>query len=208
MDIYFSFQAALFFSIAHIFIRRGLVESNAMTGSFISLSMTAAVLWLMFPFFAPFSALWTPVSLIFVAAGIFAPGIGRTMSYVGIEKIGVARSVPVANSSPIFASIFAVIFLAEVWVPQNIVGTLLVISGVISLSVSKPAQGPWRKLDVIYPLIGATRFRRLGDFAQGRSGLRSGSGARGRDHGGLGGALLVCFVAGSRRQIGVKAHAP
>ena len=73
MDIYFSFQAALFFSIAHIFIRRGLVESNAMTGSFISLSMTAAILWLMLPFFASFSALWTPVSLIFVAAGIFAP---------------------------------------------------------------------------------------------------------------------------------------
>src|SRR5688572_24135169 len=74
MDIYFSFQAALFFSIAHIFIRRGLVESNAMTGSFISLSMTAAILWLMLPFFASLSALWTPVSLIFVAAGIFAPG--------------------------------------------------------------------------------------------------------------------------------------
>ena len=158
MDIYFSFQAALCFSIAHIFIRRGLVESNAMTGSFISLSMTAAVLWLMFPFFAPFAALWTPVSLIFVAAGIFAPGIGRTMSYIGIEKIGVARSVPVANSSPIFASIFAVVFLAEVWVPQNIVGTLLVISGVIALSMSKPAQGEWRKLDVMYPLIGAMAF--------------------------------------------------
>src|SRR6185295_16277718 len=117
--IYFSFQAALCFSIAHIFIRRGLVESNAMTGSFISLSTTATVLWLLFPFFAGLSDLWTPASLIFVAAGIFAPGIGRTMSYVGIEKIGVARSVPIANSSPIFASILAVIFLAEVWLLQN-----------------------------------------------------------------------------------------
>jgi uncharacterized membrane protein len=158
MDIYFSFQAALCFSIAHIFIRRGLVESNAMTGSFISLSMTAAILWLLFPFFAPLSALWTPVSLIFVVAGVFAPGIGRTLSYVGIEKIGVARSVPIANSSPIFASVFAVIFLAEVWVAQNIVGTLLVISGVIALSMAKPAQGQWRKRDVIYPLIGAMAF--------------------------------------------------
>ena len=158
MEIYFSFQAALCFSIAHIFIRRGLVESNAMTGSFISLSMTAGILWLLFPFFAPFSALWTPVSLIFVAAGVFAPGIGRTLSYVGIEKIGVARSVPIANSSPIFASVFAVIFLAEVWVPQNIVGTLLVISGVIVLSAAKPAQGEWRKFDVIYPFVGAMAF--------------------------------------------------
>ena len=158
MDIYFSFQGALCFSIAHILIRRGLVGSNAMTGSFISLSMSAAVLWLLFPFFAPLSALWTPVSLIFIVAGIFAPGIGRTLSYVGIEKIGVARSVPIANSSPIFASIFAVIFLAEAWAPQNILGTLLVMSGVIILSGGKPAQGEWRKLDVIYPLVGAMAF--------------------------------------------------
>jgi hypothetical protein len=57
VDIYFAFLAALCFSIAHIMIRRGLVGSNAMTGSFISLSMSAAVLWLLFPFFAPFAAL-------------------------------------------------------------------------------------------------------------------------------------------------------
>jgi drug/metabolite transporter, DME family len=158
MTIYFSFQAALCFSIAHIFIRRGLVESNAMTGSFISLTMSAAVLWLLVPFFVPLSALWTPAVAIFLAAGIFAPGIGRTLSYVGIEKIGVARSVPIANSSPIFASIFAVIFLAETWVLQNIVGTLLVIGGVIILSMAKPAQGEWRKLDVVYPLVGAMAF--------------------------------------------------
>jgi len=158
VDIYFSFQAALCFSIAHIFIRRGLVESNAMTGSFISLSMSAVVLWALVPFFASFSALWTPAVLIFIGAGILAPGIGRTLSYVGIEKIGVARSVPIANSSPIFASVFAVIFLAEAWVLQNMVGTLLVISGVVILSVAKPAQGEWRKLDIVYPLVGAMAF--------------------------------------------------
>jgi len=158
MAIYFSFQAALCFSIAHILIRRGLIESNAMTGAFISLSMSAIVLWLAVPFFVPLSALWNPAAFIFVVAGIFAPGIGRTLSYVGIEKIGVARSVPIANSSPIFASMFAVIFLAETWVLQNVIGTLLVIGGVILLSVAKPAQGEWRKLDVIYPLIGALAF--------------------------------------------------
>ena len=158
MAIYFSFQAALCFSVAHILIRRGLVESNAMTGSFISLSMSAVVLWLAVPFFVPLAALWNPAALIFVVAGVFAPGIGRTLSYVGIEKIGVARSVPIANSSPIFASIFAVIFLAETWVLQNVIGTFLVIGGIIVLSLAKPAQGEWRKLDVIYPLVGALAF--------------------------------------------------
>ena len=156
--IYFSFQAALCFSIAHILIRRGLKESNAMTGSLISLTMSAVTLWCALPFFVPLAALGNPALLIFVLAGVFAPGIGRTLSYVGIEKIGVARSVPIANSSPIFASIFAVIFLAEAWVLQNIVGTVLVISGVIVLSMAKPPQGEWRKIDVIYPLIGAVAF--------------------------------------------------
>jgi uncharacterized membrane protein len=120
--------------------------------------MSAVVLWALVPFFASFSALWTPAVLIFIGAGILAPGIGRTLSYVGIEKIGVARSVPIANSSPIFASVFAVIFLAEAWVLQNMVGTLLVISGVVILSVAKPAQGEWRKLDIVYPLVGAMAF--------------------------------------------------
>jgi uncharacterized membrane protein len=129
-----------------------------MTGSFISLTMSAAVLWLLVPFIAPLSALWTPGIAIFLAAGILAPGIGRTLGYVGIEKIGVARSVPIANSSPIFASIFAVVFLAETWVVQNILGTMLVIGGVIVLSIARPAQGEWRKLDVVYPLVGAMAF--------------------------------------------------
>ena len=158
MDIYFSFQAALCFSIAHILIRRGLVQSNAITGSFISLSMTAAVLWLLVPFFVPLSEFWRPAVLIFVVAGVFAPGIGRTLSYLGIERIGVSRSVPIVNSSPIFASVFAVVFLGEVWVAQNIVGTLLVISGVVLLSVAKPAKGEWRKVDIIFPILGALAF--------------------------------------------------
>jgi len=158
MAIYFSFQAALFFSIAHIFIRRGLIESNAMTGSFISLSMSAAVLWLLLIISVPLSALWTPAIFIFIAAGFFAPGIGRTLSYVGIERIGVARSVPIVNSSPIFASIFAVIFLGESWVLQNIVGTFLVILGVVTLSMVRPAEGKWRKRDIVYPVVGAVAF--------------------------------------------------
>lgn len=158
MAEYFSFQAALCFSLAHVLIRRGLLHSSALTGSFISLSTSAIVLWLLVPFFVPLQAFWNWDLLYFVAAGFFAPGIGRTLSYLGIERIGVARSVPIVNSSPIFASVFAVIFLGEVWVLQNIVGTLLVIGGVIILSTIKPVQGDWRKIDVIFPILGALAF--------------------------------------------------
>ncbi|HEY6367264.1 MAG TPA: hypothetical protein VI585_20985, partial [Candidatus Binatia bacterium] len=85
MEHYFSFLAVLFFSIAHILIRRGLVHSNAMTGSFISLTISAVVLLLLVPLFVPYASLWNPAIGYFIAAGIFAPGIGRTLGYVGIE---------------------------------------------------------------------------------------------------------------------------
>jgi drug/metabolite transporter, DME family len=158
MAHYFSFLAVLFFSIAHILIRRGLVHSNAMTGSFISLTISAVVLLLLVPFFAPYASLWNPAIGYFIAAGIFAPGIGRTLGYVGIERIGVARSVPIVNSSPIFASVFAVLYLGESWGLQNIAGTCLVILGVIMLSMTKPADKPWHKMDIIYPILGAIAF--------------------------------------------------
>jgi uncharacterized membrane protein len=94
----------------------------------------------------------------FIAAGVFAPAIGQTLGYVGMEKIGVARSAPILNTSPIFSSVFAVFILGEVWTRQNMLGTSLVIAGIIVLSSSKPAAGEWRKKDVIYPLLGAVAF--------------------------------------------------
>ena len=158
MAEYFAFQAALCFSIAHIFVRRGLVDSNALTGSFISLGTSAAIFWLLALALVPASALWVAAIGYFVAAGVFAPAIGQTLGYVGMEKIGVARSAPIVNISPIFSSAFAVIFLGEVWVVQNIIGTCLVILGIIVLSSSKAAAGEWRKKDIIYPLLGAVAF--------------------------------------------------
>src|SRR3990167_2956362 len=141
MAEYFAFQAALCFSIAHIFVRRGLVNSNALTGSFISLGTSAAIFWLLALALVPLSTLRAPGVGYFVAAGVFAPAIGQTLGYVGMEKIGVARSAPIVNTSPIFSSVFAVFILGEVWTRQNMLGTCLVILGIIVLSSSKAAAG-------------------------------------------------------------------
>ena len=158
MAEYFALQAALGFAISHILIRRGLVTSNAVTGAFISLGMTALILWLLLPFFIPLSALWTPAVWYFLAAGLFAPGLGRTLTYVGIERVGVARSVPISNSSPMFASILAVFLLEELWTLQNFLGTTFVILGIAVLSRARAGQSEWRRLDLIYPVVAAAAF--------------------------------------------------
>jgi drug/metabolite transporter (DMT)-like permease len=97
MAEYYALQSALCFSIAHIFVRRGLVQSNALTGSVISLGTSAAILWLLALGVAPLSALGSPAVAYFIAAGLFAPAIDQTLAYIGMERIGVARSSPIVN---------------------------------------------------------------------------------------------------------------
>ena len=158
MAEYYAFQTALCFSITHILVRRGLVHSNALTGSLISLGTSALIFWLLLIVLIPLSELRDPGIGYFIAGGIFAPAIGQTLGYIGMERLGVARSSPIVNTSPIFSSILAVIFLGEVWVFQNIIGTCLVIAGVIVLSSRKSADGNWRIKDVVYPVLAALAF--------------------------------------------------
>lgn len=173
MAEYFALQASLFFAISHILVRRGLVTSNAITGSLISLGMSALVPWLLIPFFVPLASFRTPAIWYFIVAGVFAPGLGRILTFTGIERIGVARSVPVTNSSPIFASIIAVAIVGEIWTLQNFLGTSLVVLGVVVLSSKGRAeQVQWRRIDLIYPLMAALSFgisanlRKLGLLAE------------------------------------------
>jgi len=158
MAEYYAFQAALCFSIAHIFVRRGLVGSNALTGSVISLGTSTVIFWIVAIFLVPLSLLWTPAIGYFMAGGFFAPAIGQTLGYIGMERIGVARSAPIVNTSPMFSSVLAVLLLGEIWLGQNILGTCLIVLGVVILSTSRPATGKWHKKDIIYPVLAALAF--------------------------------------------------
>ena len=158
MAVYLALLAAFCFAVSHILIRRGLVNSNALTASVISLGISAIVAWTLALSFVPISHLATPALWYFIVAGVFAPGLGRTLNFIGIARIGVARAVPIVNSSPMFASVFAVLLLGEAWPLQNVTGTSLVILGVVILSAAKPVEGQWRKMDVVYPVFGAMSF--------------------------------------------------
>jgi len=158
MGKYFALQAALAFAISNVLIRRGLATSNAITGSFISISLSAAISWILVSFFIPLSSFLTHAVWYFVVGGIFAPGAARILVYMGIDRIGVSRSVPVVNAAPMLASILAVFFLGETWTFQNFVGTSLVILGVVIISRTQTEQRRWDKRDLIYPLMAAMAF--------------------------------------------------
>jgi uncharacterized membrane protein len=158
MTVYYSMQAALCFAVSHVLIRRGMATSNAITASLFSIAMSAITMWVLVPFFIPLSSFLAPAIWYFVVAGIFAPGLGRMLNFKGIEKVGLARSVPIANSSPMFASLLAVFLMGETWTLQNFLGTLLVVLGVVILAKKETGQAPWRKIDLIYPAMASFSF--------------------------------------------------
>ena len=172
MTVYISLLAAFCFSVSHVMNRRGLVTSNAMTGSLISIGMSAIATWVMVPFFIPLSSFLAPAIWYFVVGGIFSPGLGRMLNFKGIERVGLARSVPISNSSPMFASVLAVLIMGETWTLQNFFGTFLVVLGVVILSKKETGQAQWRKIDLIYPVMASFSFaissnlRKLGLLAE------------------------------------------
>ena len=158
MSVLFAILGAFLFSVSHIVIRRGLVGSNAATGTIVSIIISAVLLWLVTPIFLPLSSFRTPAVWYFIVGGIFAPALGRFLSFKAIEKVGVARSVPITNTTPMFSSILAVFVVGESWPLQNILGTSLVVLGVVILSGSQTATLQWRKIDLIYPALAALSF--------------------------------------------------
>jgi len=158
MSVYFAIQGAFLFAVSHVVIRRGLVTSNAATGTIVSIIISAVLLWVVTAIFVPLSSFRTPAVWYFIVGGIFAPAIGRYMTFKAIERVGVARAVPITASSPMFSSILAVFVVGEHWPLQNILGTSLVILGVVILSRTRTGKSQFRKLDLIYPALAAFSF--------------------------------------------------
>lgn len=86
-------------------------------------------------------------------------GLGDTIYFYSIKMVGVARGLPLSNAYPIFAAIIAFIWHGEPITSGFMMGTLLVIAGVIlvlmpsrALFNSKDERGRNEKLGIILGL--------------------------------------------------------
>ncbi len=170
MSILYALIASLGFATSHILIRRGLARSNPLAGFAISIVISALTLWSMVAATLPLTVFRTHAIWYFAVGGLFASGLGRWLVYVSIDRLGVARSIPVVSTTPMFASILAVLLVGEHWTLGAFFGTVLIICGVIVISRTHEQTAEWRRRDLIFPLLGALSFsfsasvRKLGFF--------------------------------------------
>jgi len=149
--------ASFCFAVSMILINRGVLVLDYFRGLLTNLGLNALFLWFYIFLFGESIDLWTPANLIFVLVGIFVPGVARFFMFKGMERLGASITSCLTNSTPLFATLFAVAFLHERPTVTNLVGTLSIVSGIISLSW-KGASKTWRTRDLLFPLTAAFLF--------------------------------------------------
>lgn len=157
LAIFLGLLSSFFFSVANVVVNRGLSGMDYFSGVMLNLVVNALLLWISLGFFPGLSNLWDPANLIFVASGLLVPGFARFFIYKGMERLGASISACLISSAPLFAILFAFLFLEERPTPTNLAGALSIVTGIICLSWRGQARS-WRTRDLIFPLTAAFFF--------------------------------------------------
>ncbi len=103
--------ASFWFAASMILINRGVLAIDYFRGLLTNLGVNALFLWLYVMLFVESIDLGTPANLIFVLVGIFVPGVARFFMFKGMERLGASITSCLTNSTPLFATFFAISFL-------------------------------------------------------------------------------------------------
>jgi uncharacterized membrane protein len=150
--------AALGFALARVVLKRALPHTTPLTAVVTSIVFTGTVLWIVALFTAPIGLLATTAIWPFVIAGLLAPGLARLLVYVGIDRIGAARSSAIMPIGPFSAILLAVVFLGERPSGSLLLGAACIVAGTILLSQQERGGRAWQRRDLIFPLLGAIAF--------------------------------------------------
>ncbi len=129
----FAWLTAVSFAFANISVRRGMEYSTPLTATFVSLVIHTVSLWIVVALTVGIPEVATTALLAIVVTGIVQP-IMRHCHYTGIHMIGTSRAVTLRNTFPLPAVLIGILILGEPITPLGIIGTLLVVIGIVFTS--------------------------------------------------------------------------
>lgn len=163
------FLSAMGWAVDSILVRKGARTSSVLSAAFLSYVVTTILTWSYVAINFPLSIVRSPAAFYFMASGTLQPLLARIFLYIGIDRLGVARAMPLRGTGPLFSVAIAVFFLQERPVlPVYLGGLFIVAGGWLVLYRKGSASADWRLLDAIYPLLAALlagvsqNFRRAG----------------------------------------------
>jgi drug/metabolite transporter (DMT)-like permease len=173
LPIFFGLLTSLCFAIASLLAQRGYHVAPAPWGAWITI-LANAVFLLGFHFMIEGDTrLFVPENLIFVAVGLFVPGVTRVLSFRGIRAMGSSVTSTIVNTTPMFSTVLAMIVLGERPAPLVLIGVLLTVGGLVTVSWGGEKTS-YHKIELIFPFLCALLFS-MKDIAV-RWGLAGGGG--------------------------------
>lgn len=159
LGILLALFSALALGSSQILVRKNLDKSNFF---YISLTVTIMgniILWPLAFFFTDLKTINLEGLMLFILAGLFAPGIARIFYFKGMETAGVSANSSIFATYPLFTSIIAILLLDEVLSTENWIGLICVITGVIVIgryvNQNKTQTKNISKKGLIVPVLGA-----------------------------------------------------
>ena len=149
---FLAFITSVFYASALVSARRGLKYSTPSTVTLMSILMQNLLLWSgLFLSGGVHAVPWQGV-LLFTVVGVFQLVV-RLLAYTGVEKIGASRSAALQSVSPLISATIAIAVLGETTTLLIIIGTLLVVGGIILVSWKPEQQFPaFRRWHLLLPL--------------------------------------------------------
>ncbi len=150
------FLSAMGWAVDSILVRKGARASSVLSAAYMSYLVTAVLMWTYVAINLPLSIVRSPAAFYFMASGTLQPLLARIFLYIGIERLGVARAMPLRGIGPLFSVAMAVAFLHERPVPAVYLGALLIVAGGwLVLYRKDAANSDWRLVDALYPMLAA-----------------------------------------------------
>jgi len=144
--------AALSYATSGIAAKRGMRFSTPITVTLVSLTIHAASLWTLLILTRGIPRV-SPLALaLFFITGTLQPVI-RLFTYAGIFYMGASRGTTIRGSNPLFSTLIAIFVLGERADLAVIVGTCLIVGGVMLISWQPATEGaPPKWWHVGFPL--------------------------------------------------------
>ena len=155
--IVFGILASLCFAAASLLAQRGLYIVPTPWGAWLTLVANAAFLLAFHFVLYPSAPIFVPDNLIFVAVGLFVPGVTRVLTFRGIRTMGSAITSTIVNTTPMFSTLLAIVILGERPAPLVLAGVVLTVSGLMTVSWIG-GHAPYKKSELLYPFLCALIF--------------------------------------------------
>jgi drug/metabolite transporter (DMT)-like permease len=151
--------SAMSFGLSQILVRKNLDKSTYIYISLVVTIMGNVILWPLALTFIDLSTVNFEGLLLFVFAGLLAPGIARLFYFKGMETAGISANASIFATYPLYTSIIAILLLGEEITVINWIGLVCIIAGVIfvgrSIHKGDSSHKSVSKKGFIIPVLGS-----------------------------------------------------